>query len=110
MSDHGTQLGVDLNELYIVAHYLDKAANDFTQAANVVFGCQEPQADAPWITIVQEWLGFQTAVYNLLNDNAKNMTDTATALNNNADNYAAADQAAAAEFQKLQQDDQGPGW
>lgn len=113
MPDHGDQLGVDLNELYVVAHYLTKVADDYTRATTLVSSCTPPTVSAPWTNIVPEWPLLQFEVSDILRDTATNLTDTATALNNNADNYASTDQCAAAEFDKLKQQDpqtQGQGW
>jgi hypothetical protein len=113
MPDHGDQLGVDLNELYVVAHYLTKVADDYTRASKLVSSCAPPTVSAPWTDVVPEWPLLRFEVSDILQDTARNLTDTAKALNDNADNYASTDQCAAAEFNKLKAQDaatEGEGW
>jgi len=99
-------LAVEINELYVVAHYLTKVTDDYTEAAQLVLGCTPPAANAPWTSMVPQWESLRSSVTDILNDTVKNLTDTATKLNQTADNYAATDQAVADEFHSLQQQDQ----
>lgn len=94
-------LEVDVNELRKVATDLNTAAGDFTLAANLVSGCAPPSSSQPWQSTVVEWTLFQGNVADLLSDTANNLTDTATALNRNADSYESTDQNAAGTFTKI---------
>lgn len=111
MADQGGAFGVDLNELYVVAHDLTKVADDYSQAEKLVASCNPPQVAAPWTNIVPQWPVLCSSVTDILSDTFKNLTDTATALRHTVDTYAAADQAAADELHSLEQLDQSqPGW
>lgn len=113
MADQGAALGVDLNELYVVAHYLTKVSGDYVSARKLVESCTPPGVYPPWTGIVPEWMTLRNSISDILADTARNLTDTATVLNQNANDYAATDQAAAAEFDRLKQVDpqqQKGGW
>jgi hypothetical protein len=111
MSPNGANLGIDLNELYVVAHDLRQVVGDYEQAAKLVAAAEPPVVESPWTNIVMEWFYLRINVSSLLSDTGKNLTDTATALNKAANDYAATDQAAAAKFHYLQKQDQAqPGW
>lgn len=106
MADHGEALGVDLNELYVVAHDLMTVANDYTQASNLIWSCGAPTESPLWTAIASEWPMLQSSIGNIVSDTAKNLTDTANALNKTANDYASTDQAAADKFHSMQKQDQ----
>lgn len=106
----GYELGVDLNQLYRTAHYLSRVSDDFKQASTVA-GVAAPAQSGWWQTTVPEWGMLQYEICDVLSDTSKNLSDTATQLNQTADNYATTDQQAAQEFKTLQQQDTSEqGW
>ncbi|HEY4024303.1 MAG TPA: hypothetical protein VGM75_36845 [Pseudonocardiaceae bacterium] len=111
MPDHGAELGVDLNELYRTAHFLSIVHEDFVQAAEAVNANQPPDNAGPWTSVVASWKELRLTLTGMLFDNAQAISDTSDTLTAIAQQYAAADQAAAAQFTALQQSDTSEqGW
>jgi len=110
-TDHGTDLGIDLFELYDVgSHKLPELATEYSIAA---VGIATATAQAtPLFTrpsefggvngpLGPEWLSFSKTVGWLLDQTAKNLDDTGRALVMAADAYAEADDAAKRKFDQL---------
>ncbi|HJP73809.1 MAG TPA: hypothetical protein VJ914_06055 [Pseudonocardiaceae bacterium] len=111
MPDHGTELGVDLNELYRTAHFLSTVHEDFVLAAEALNANQPPPNAGPWTSVMDPWKELRQTLTDLLNANAQAIIDTSDTLNAIAQQYAAADQAAAASFTALAQNDTSEqGW
>ena len=111
MADHHHALGVDLNELYVVAHDLTEVAQNFAQASDLVSSCTTPDVSPPWMDIHPAWSELRFCAFDILYDTHTNLVDTAKTLNQNANDYAAADHEAAITFRKLiREDQQQPGW
>lgn len=105
--DHGTRLGVDVNELYSLAGNIMPIVGYVNKAKNVIQSCKPPAVDDRWTSMDPKWLELKSFVVDVLGDTAKNLTDAATGLKQAADNYLATDRAAAAEFHRLQQPEHG---
>lgn len=111
MPDRGTELGVDLNELYRTAHFLSIVHQDFVQAAVELDTAFPPGDSGQWTAMVPAWSTLKSALADILADNSNAISDTSDALTAIAQQYAAADQAAAAQFNALQQSDTNEqGW
>jgi hypothetical protein len=101
--DHGTQLGLDLNELYTTAKLMSSVSDIYRGALRSL---DTPDwspglADHP---VVEPWTSLQVGVGDVLAKTAINLDDTAHALMAAANDYAATDAEAAAEFDRLRRD------
>lgn len=105
MSDHGDQLGVDVNELYRTAHFLSDVHDDFVQAAVAVDEAFPPVDSGQWTAMAPTWDQLRLVIADLLVNNAQAIADTSDALTSIAEQYVATDQAAATQFLALAQSD-----
>lgn len=103
MPDSGQQFGVDIYHLHEVARDLSEAAAVYDSATNQMYGVVVD-------SIVDPWTSLRGQLLTALSTTVTNLNDSATALNKAANDYAATDQQAAAEFNKLcQQENPGTG-
>lgn len=96
--DTGTQFGVDINQLYIVALDMNEVSGIYGNAATQLSGIAPASVVAPWLTLQGQLMdAFNTAV--------KNLDDSSTTLQRAATDYADTDQQAAATFNQLRPND-----
>ncbi|WP_117214162.1 hypothetical protein [Allorhizocola rhizosphaerae] len=109
MPDTGADLGADLYELYRAAKdNLPSVAEEYVSAARAVGNGQSFRPAGAGNAPVQ-WNTLATFIAQILNDTAKNLDDTALALQMAVNEYAATDAAAKAELDRLIQENGTPG-
>ena len=111
MPDHGEALGVDCFHLYKTAQNLMSVAAIYRETARMISLAEARWSSSPGESrikphpVVPEWTSACDGATEILMTTAANLEDTAHTLNRTADDYAATDQEAAAEFKRRREDD-----